>query len=270
MVLPAVEAISNGEIWKTLLTEIPSFTRTKIERTINAPDPPPFFEFVVEALEKDAATGKPGELSSLLMDSTLVLRVVSDPAMLPLAEAIRLARAAARLDSRLDDKILRRLTDSARKWPDAVPEAEMLHVLEVIDAISDCQRLVIPLMKFAKLRSKELRSKAVKLMGRSNRNAGWVETILSDADPRIRSNLIEGIAAQNWDNADALLRKATHDPHHRVAVTALLALCRSGDQQSCEAIRQLSVDGDPNFKMAAEWALKELQKPPDSASDGRT
>jgi HEAT repeat protein len=45
-----------------------------------------------------------------------------------------------------------------------------------------------------------------------------------------------------------------------VALTSLLALCRGGDQASCDEIRRLASEGDENFRRAAEWALSQLRK----------
>jgi len=170
-----------------------------------------------------------------------------------------LARAAARLGDPLDSKIIEHVARASRTWPEEVPEAEIVRTLEVIDAISDCERLVFSLMKFTKLPQPRLRSKAVKLMARGSRNSGWVARVIADPDPRARANLIDGLAEQTGDLV-ALLKQGAQDSHHRVALTSLLALCRGGDQASCEEIRRLAKDGDPNFRRAAEWALGQLQE----------
>ena len=256
--------LSSDEIWQPLLDGLSRYARDRVEallgsgQVLGAGELPPFFPFVVDAIEKDGAAGRPGVLSASLMDTGLVARAVSDPHILALPDAVRLARAAARLDNRLDDKLMTRLTGSTRVWPGGVPEIEIAHVLEVIDQISDCRRLVMPLMKFLKLPQKQLRSKAAKLIARASQNAGWAETVLKDSDPRVRANLIDGIAFQNGPQIDILLRHAAQDPNHRVAVTALLGLCQRGDQSSCDRIRRLPLEGDAAHRTAAEWALRQL------------
>jgi hypothetical protein len=253
-----LSTLSNAETWRILLEPVGSQARTRIE---NLFDPkgvlPPFLSFVLDAVEKDAAAGHVSPASGPLMDSGLVIHALSEPLFFELPDALRLAKAAVKLDYRLDDKLLTRLTGSSR-WPEGVPKAECVRVLEVIDAISDCQRLVLPLMKFLKLPPHQLRSKAVKLIARARRNAGWAESILADPDPRVRSNLIDGLAQQRGDQIDILLRKAAADPHHRVSIAALLQLCQRGDEPSCEKIRRQAQEGDPPNRRAAEWALKHM------------
>lgn len=257
--------LSSDEIWQALLGALSRHARARVEALLGSGEMlgtrelPPFFPFVVEAIEKDAPSGRPGPASSSLMETGLVASAVSDPRILALPDAVRLARAAAKLDDRLDDRLMTRLTGPPREWPRGVPESEIAHVLEVIDEISDCRRLVMPLMKFLKLPQKQLRSKAAKLIARASQNPDWAETILRDADPRVRSNLIDGIALQTGPQIEVLLRKAAADPHHRVAVTALLGLCRRGDQSSCERIGKLALEGDDVHRAAAEWALRQLE-----------
>jgi hypothetical protein len=251
--------LSSDKIWPALLSGLSRYARTRVEALLGAGEIPPFFAFVVEAIEKDAPTGRPGPVSAPLMDTGLVARAVSDPQILALPDAVRLARAASQLDDRLDDKLMTLLTGSPRDWPAGVPEAEIAQVLEVLDEISDCRRLVMPLMKFLKLPQKQLRSKAAKLIARASQNSDWAETVLKDADPRVRSNLIDGIALQEGPQIELLLRKAARDGHHRVAVTALLGLCRRGDQSSCEEIRRLAAEGDDAHRIAAEWAIRQLE-----------
>jgi hypothetical protein len=251
--------LSSDEIWQMLLGDLSRYARTRVEAVLGTGEIPPFFPFMVEAIEKDAATRRLSFLSAPLMETGLVASAVSDPRILTLPDAVRLARAAAKLDPRLDDRLITRLTGSPRHWPDGVPEAEIAHVLEVVDEISDCRRLVMPLMKFLKLPQKQLRSKAAKLIARASLNSGWADTVLKDADPRVRANLIDGLALQSGPQIDILLRKAAQDPNHRVAVTALLGLCRRGDQSSCGQIRRLALEGDAVHRAAAEWALRQLE-----------
>jgi hypothetical protein len=256
---------SSDEIWQALLGGLSRYARVRVEALLGPAEMPgsgeipPFFPFVVEAIEKDAAAGRAGPASAALMETGLVARAISDPQILALPDAVRLARAAAKLDDRLDDKLMTRLTGPHRQWPGGVPETEIAHVLEVIDEISDCRRLVMPLMKFLKLPQKQLRSKAAKLIARASRNSDWAETVLKDADPRVRANLIDGIALQGGPQIEVLLREAAMDPHHRVAITALLGLCQRGDQSSCDQIRRLALEGDDAHRTAAEWALRQLE-----------
>jgi hypothetical protein len=247
----------NLELWTPVFAALTATARLRLEKVVNINAPPPFFEFVIAPLEADAQSGELSSLSALLLKTNLVAHAVSSPNLCPLSQAIRLARAASRLDPRLDQAILEYLCRPPRKGPEDDPEVEILHTLEVIDAISDCDRLVEPLLRFLKLSQRRVRS--IKLMAMANRSPEWAEEIFADTNPRVRSNLMEGIATQTLDYVEPLLRKASKDKHHRVATTALLGLCRRGDRSSYDLLQQFAAGVNPEFKMAADWALGQLR-----------
>ena len=94
------ETTRNIEIWRVALSQLRSA--------------PPFCDFVENLFDKAVADG----VNNASLDSTLIIGIVTTPALCPLPEALRLARAASRLDNRLDSKILRHLTTPARNWPE--------------------------------------------------------------------------------------------------------------------------------------------------------
>ncbi len=255
-----VRIVSNTEVWNVVLAAISPAARRCVEKSMDPLHPPPFQDFVLNAIEADAGTGKAGPLSMVLLGG-VVAAAIANPAILTLEEAIRLARSASRIETGLDYKILTHLTRTSHNWPTGVPRPEIMRVLMVIDVISDCKRLALPLMKFAKLEQPHLRSKAVKLLARANRNPAWADLILADPNPRVRSNLIEEIAARIGPKAETLLRKGARDPHHRVAVTSLLGLCRLGDEPSLASLKKLAASGDQMHQRAAAWALGQLDQP---------
>ena len=75
------------------------------------------------------------------------------------------------------------------------------------------------------------------------------------------TNLLEGIAQQPGPGAEQALRRGARDPHHRVMVTALLALSRLGGAVSRETLRGLLEHPDPKLRKAAVWALDQLAAP---------
>jgi hypothetical protein len=247
----------NLELWNPVFAALTATARLKLEKVINITAPPPFFEFVIAPLEADAETGVIGALSALLLKTNLVAHAVSSPDLCPLSQAIRLARAASRLDPQLDQAVLEYLCRAPRKGPEDVPEVEILHTLQVIDAISECDRLVAPLLNFLKLSQRRVRS--IKLRAIANRRPEWAEEIFADSNPRVRANLIDGIAMQTLDYVVPLLHKAAKDKHHRVATTALLGLSRRGDRASYDLLLQFAAVGTPEFQRAAKWALGQIK-----------
>jgi len=252
----------DSDLWQTAWSGLPAYARARVENEIPPGDRPPFLEFLLKPLEADCATGRPTTLSRALLDSGLVVHAIVSPGILSAPDAIRVARAAIKLDLPLDAKLLVHLTRADRVWPEGVPEAEIARVFEVIDAVSDCRRLIMPLMKFLKLPQKHLRSKVVKLIARASQNPGWADMLLADPDPRVRSNLIEGLATQSGPAITEILQRASKDPHHRVSVTAMLELCRRNHSSSCDEIRRIAVEGDEPYRLAAEWALRQLESQP--------
>jgi len=250
---------SNTELWNLALAAISPAARRCIEKSIDPAKLPPFQEFLLNAIETDAAAGKAGPLSALLLGGVVAAAIV-DPSLLSLDDALRLARAAMRIDDGVDYKILTHVARPSREWPSGVPNAEIMRVLIVIDAISDCERLGLPLMKFARLNQPHLRSKAVKLLARATQNPRWAESILKDPNPRVRANVIDEIAAQLDAKAEPLLRRAARDPHPRVATAAMLGLCRLGDKSSRESLENLAAHGDDAHRRAAAWALGQLHR----------
>ncbi len=252
--------LSNTEIWNLVRTEVSPAARTWLEKAVEPVNPPPLLAFLLAAVE-----GISCPLSSLLLN-TVVPAAIANPAVLGLEDALQLARSAVEVDSGLDHRILRHLARPSRTWPSEVPNAEIMRVLIIIDAISGCERLVLPLTKFAKLSQPHLRSKAVKLLARAHRSTNWASLILKDPNPRVRSNLIEEIAGQIGVEAGPLLRKGAEDPHHRVATTSLLALTRLGDQNSRQRLEDLALNGDEMTRRAAAWALGQLETNPSTSS----
>ncbi len=249
----------NLETWNVALAAFPPTARKKIESVIDLGSPPPFFDFLVGALEADAGKGTAGPVCATLLETNLVIHAISSPDLCPLPQAIRLARAASYLDRRLDVALFEYLGRSPRKAPEDAPEAEILHVLEVIGAISDCEQLAAPLTKLLTSPYRDVRSIAVKLTARANRSPQWAASKFSDTDPLVRCNLIEGIAAQTGDHVVPLLRKAAKDLDYRVVASGLLGLTRKGDLASLDALRELATFGAPDFRKSATWALAQLK-----------
>jgi len=255
--------------WKTILNKLPTYARIRVESELPAGEHPPFADYVIGQIEADAASGQRTPRSATLLDSGLVLFAIADPRLLATSDAIRLALAAAKLDERLDAKLLMHHTRPERDWPQAVAETEIAHVLEILAAISDCRRLILPLMKFMKLPQKRLRSKVVKLIGRASQNSGWIDMLLSDTDPRVRANLVEGIGNQKGPAILEFLMRAAKDYHHRVSTTALLELSKRNVESAGAELHRLSVEGDEPYRNAAAWALRQLEQPaqPSEAAD---
>src|SRR5579885_3396667 len=207
--------------WDAILEMAPPSTRARLKDSIPSDPDINFVAFAIDLFEKQSDSALIGALA----DTGIIVRLMCDPDLSSWTEARRLAEACVRRDPAFDAKILNGAASDRERMPNRVARA-----LELIDAISDCRRLVIPLLKFAKLGDEKVRSKTNKLMARASQNGAWIESILADKDPRVRSNVIEGLFTQMGGGAERLLRRAAKDPHHRVSTTALLCLAKLGDE----------------------------------------
>ena len=242
-----------NESWTSVLALAPHTAKGRLRAIVPDDQEIPFLEFALKLAECGAAAEPTGRALSILMETGVIIRTITDPALSGPAEALRLARACMRLDRGLDVKILQSIAA-------ATELATVMRALELIDAISDCRRLVMPLLKFARIADARIRSKAVKLMARASQNGAWLESILVDPDPRVRANMIEGLWAQLGPAVEPLLRRAARDSHHRVATTALLCLAKLGDQASLKRLEELTGDGREMHARAASWALAKLKE----------
>ena len=252
--------LTPNDQWSGILAAAPPALRARWKEFANMAGQAAFAEFAERVLTGDTSAGRPGIAASALFDSGILIRVISDPELSELEEATIVAKAAARIDERVDAKLLTALTAASANGPHDIPPERLMRSLELIDAISDCRRLLTPLMKYVSMRDPKIRSKAVKLVARASQNNGWIESALSDSDPRIRSNVVEGLMKQMGPRAEPLLRRAMHDHHHRVATTALLGLAQLGDASCRETLERLAAEGTENQQRAAAWALSKLKE----------
>ena len=246
------------ESWTAALGVAPAAARGRIRDLVSAENAASFLDFALTAAEADAAAGRPGSATSVLLETGVAIQVITSPDLCPLEQAVQLAAAFARLDGTIDARILHAISGSAET-------GRIMRALELIEVISDCRRLLIPLMKFARVSDEKVRSKTIKLMARASQNGAWMDSILADRNPRVRANLVEGLCAQMGKAAEPLLRRAVKDPHHRVCTTALMCLAQLGDAASRVALEELTGDGRELHARAANWALEKL-KPADPAS----
>jgi len=248
-----------NDSWNAVLAITPPVARARIGDLCPVDSAGSFLDFAIEAADSDAAAGKSGPASALLLETGVAVQFITKPDLCPLEKAAKLAGAWSRFEATLDVKIIHAVAGSVE--PDRVMRA-----LELIDAISNCRRLVIPLLKFARASDTRIRSKALKLMARASQNGAWMDSILSDKDPRVRSNVIEGLFAQMGKDAEPLLRRAAKDPHHRVCTTALLCLAQLGDASSRSKLEDLTGDGREMHARAANWAPAKLNEPNPSST----
>jgi HEAT repeat protein len=193
-------------------------------------------------------------LNGLLLENDMLLAVLADPQTFTQRSAVALAKSLSLLDPQLDAKLLKQFMPDDGEHPYSIDSLE--RVLEIVDAVSDGKRLVPFLMKLQRHKESRIRSKVALILVRANRNTDWLAEQLSDDDPRIRANAIEGmLETQPGEKEVAQLWEAAGDAHHRVATTSLLVLIKNGHRKAWEDLMQLTKHSSELFRAAAAWAM---------------
>jgi HEAT repeat protein len=139
----------------------------------------------------------------------------------------------------------------------AVLPETALQVLGVVDSLSDCSRLTSYLVQLLRHPSAQVRSKAALTLGRANLNLNRVQAFLEESDDRVRANAVESLWGHTSEKVQRILWEATRDPSGRVAVNALLGLCKAGDRKAFARLEALAVSPEPVLRAGAAWAMGE-------------
>jgi hypothetical protein len=210
---------------------------------------------VLESAEADSRVFL--DAVGLIATGNLLVELLMNTQIWSLGDAVVLARKLPLLEPRLDVRLVRQVLGKAGDGVGSITSDEALRLLGLIDATSDCSVLASYLIQFQRHPSDKVRSKAVLMLGRSNCNPGRVEGLLASEDSRLRANAVESLWGHRSQAARQILWNATQDPHARVAVNALLGLCRTGENEACSRLGELADAFDPALRLSAAWAMGE-------------
>lgn len=226
--------------------------------------PGKFYAGALQLLKSGEPSPGHDYLISLLLENDLLIFALADPAAFNLQTAITLAKHLYRLDPHLDAKLLTHIMRDVGGGPSAAAAnlESLERILEIIDAVSDAKRLVPILMKLQRHGDPRIRSKAVLLLVRSHRNVDWLQHQLSNADPRMRANAIEGLLDTTPSSKEIqILWAAAADSNHRVATTAMLVLLKNGQKEAAEQLLQTCQHPSELFRAGAAWAMGKTDNP---------
>src|ERR1700678_1321947 len=102
----------------------------------------------------------------LLTVGNLLAGLLMKRHILSLETGLARARKARSMEPLLDIQLVRQLVANSSGKVAAIKNAEALHTLELVDAISDCSRLGSYLIQFLKHPNDKVRSKAALMLGR--------------------------------------------------------------------------------------------------------
>lgn len=198
-------------------------------------------------------------LASLMAEEPKVLRGLLEPLM-PLEEAIALARQLAQVVPNFDALLARRLVEVGRGEVGDLDRAMVLRTLILLPAISDLTRTLPHLIQLLRHPSTHVRLKLIHLMGRANYNRKRTEQYLASKDPRMRAAVIRSL----WPwavRARLTLEEAAHEADHRVAVNACVGLCRVGDAQAAAQLAEYAIHGSAAEQKTALWGMGHASSP---------
>jgi HEAT repeat protein len=257
----------NEEITGFLEDAVASFetnahASAQLVRELQTKDPSGFTLAAVRLLVSAQETSRGLQfLANLVTAEDVLIEPLADMRALPPDAALRLAGRLSAADPLLDVRLVRKVVERAGGDVRAITSGAALHVLGLVGEISDCSRLASYLVQFLSHPSAKVRSKAVLLLGRANRNLRRVKSFLAANDGRVRANAVETL----WRHCDPdvlkILWEATRDPFARVALNAYVGLCRAGDQEAHKRLAKLAESQDSVLRTGAAWAMGETGDP---------
>jgi hypothetical protein len=196
-------------------------------------------------------------VAGLMFAGNILIDPLLDERVLALDAAISLARNLATAEPLLDVRLVRKMLANCGGDVRAIKSSMALRVLRLVEAISDCSRLSSYFVQLMRHPSSEVRSKVALLMGRANLNLARIKSFLASDDSRLRANAVESLWGRGEADVQALFREASKDPRGRVAINALLGLCKAGDRDAVARLIHFASSENPIVRAGAAWAMGE-------------
>jgi HEAT repeat protein len=193
------------------------------------------------------ASGSFRFLASLLEFEDLI-KIVLDSYRASKAEAISLAEKLQSTDPRFDTLFLKRYSDrDSVNWS----EDELLAALEILDAVSERDRLVLGVSKFMRSPNANIRSRAAKFLARRRPTLGLIADLARESDPVVRAGLIEGLYDRKEEFVPPIFREHIHDQYPSVAASALMGMYQTGDPNAILRVDEMAKNLRPEFRVAS-------------------
>ena len=244
--IPSLTGITLDRILGQLATA-PIAARRAL-RNWSETDPEGFTRLAIERLARSPDVRASVALSSLLSLEERYLHYLTDAAKLSPSDAVNVAKLMASRDKRFYVKLCAFTGDS-------VPGDRIARILQMAEALGAAGLMVPWLRRMTQHPDQYIRQKAVMIMCQAGTNPLLVERQLKSPDARVRANAVESLWTVHTPAARGLLEHASHDPHHRVAVNALLGLFLQDESSALTRIIEQSRNPSPAFRVAAAWAL---------------
>jgi HEAT repeat protein len=195
----------------------------------------------------------------LLWSNPVMVASLIEPAILPLAAAIRFAKRWQPFDPLLDIKLLHAAFPSEDGGVHDVDIERARRALALVTELPVDRHILVPLVRLLCSPDSQVRSKAAAIYGRTSKNPEWVRKKLAETDARVRANAVESLWGADSEPARAVLKEASRDRNHRVAANALIGLHRSGADVTV-SLQQMASGADPLMRAASAYAMGQVLK----------
>jgi hypothetical protein len=225
---------------------------SKLLRTHSLTDPHTFIQYAeTEILERPVSralkfiTGL--AIAAGLIERLLVLHGQSR------TDAFTLAKKLLLCDPRFDITLMEYLLHPRSG---KVPEETAFNtILDILDVISDGDRLVPSVLKVLKHSNPKIRSKAALFIGSRTQNLAWAANRTQEYDARVRANILESLIGLNSEFVHQLFRSNVDDENNRVAGNAVLGLYLLGDTASIPLIHEMARHPESRFRNTCAWVM---------------
>jgi len=189
-------------------------------------DPPGFLRAACRILKANSKGPGADYLTELLWSNPVMAASLIDPQLLSLQAATTFAKRWADYDPLLDIKLLHMgfPTDGG-----AISEIDIVRarrVLALVNEMPPRRHILFPLV-----------------------------SLLRSPDPQVRSNAVESLWGEDSDAAQAVLKEASRDRHHRVAANAWIGLDQMGARDVVSNLKKMAEAEDPMARAAAAFAM---------------
>lgn len=209
-------------------------------------------EAVRERLASDAV-----RFAASLLDIREIAQMLLETYLQSKETAISIAGKLAVSDPRFDAALLACLREESEGWSDDA----LLIGLDILDAVSERDRLVLNVLRLLKHGNPKLRSKAAMFIARRRPYLRWVTDLSRESDARVRANTLESLFGIREEFIAPLFRQHVTDENNRVAGNAVLGLYRLGDTASIQHLEEMARDVRPNFRNTAAWVMGQTGDP---------
>ena len=219
-------------------------------------DPDQFYRGALAALLTQAESRGVRFLVGLLVTNDVLEPLLCEPS-LTVERAAAAVRIAIQLDPMVETSLARHVAEGVTTGKYPLVAANASRLLDILARVSDGTRILPSLSRLLHSNDVGLRSKAALIMGRSNRSAVWVQSHMTDTDPRLRANAIEGLWGVETEQARDLMMSSLHDTNNRVVGNALYGLYSMGEAACLAETVKLAAHPVAIFRATAAWVMGE-------------